>query len=257
MSASTQNQAMCGLLFLYEHVLGRPLDRLTVVRAARPKRLPVVLTRAEVGRILAELEGPPRLVCMLLYGSGLRVFEALGLRVKDVDLERREIRVRHGKGGRDRVTMVPGAAREGLRDQLARAAGVHRADVAAGFGRVSLPSALARKYPSAATDPGWQYVFPASARCVDDRDGAEKRHHLHESVIQRAVRAAVVGLGLAKPATPHTFRHAFATHLLEDGADVRTVQELLGHTSVETTMIDTHVLSRGGRGVRSPLDAQE
>jgi integron integrase len=256
-AASTQNQALCALLFLYDAVLRRPLDQLNIVRAARPKRLPVVLTRGEVDRLLGELEGSPRLVCLLLYGSGLRLFEALGLRVKDMDPERKEIRVRDGKGGKDRVTMIPTALVDALRDQLDRARSVHRADVAAGFGRVSLPTALARKYPNAATDPGWQYVFPASVRCVDDRDGLEKRHHLHESVIQRAVRAAVSRLGLTKHATPHTLRHAFATHLLEDGYDIRTVQELLGHADVETTMIYTHVLNRGGRGVRSPLDARE
>ncbi len=253
-SASTQNQALCALLFLYDVVLGRPLNELSVVRANRPKRLPVVLTRAEVRSVLGELEGTPRLVCTLLYGSGLRLFEALGLRLKDVDLGRKELRVRDGKGGKDRVTMTPAAAVDPLRAQMEEARRVHRSDVAAGCGRVSLPTALARKYPGAAADPGWQYVFPASARCVDDQDGLEKRHHLHESVIQRAVRAAVVKLGLAKHATPHTFRHAFATHLLEDGYDIRTVQELLGHQDVETTMIYTHVLNRGGKGVRSPLD---
>jgi integron integrase len=256
-SASTQNQALAALLFLYDDVLRRPLNQLSIVRAARTRRLPVVLSRDEVTRLLREIEGTPKLVCTLLYGSGLRLFEALGLRVQDLDLGRKEIRVRDGKGGKDRVTMIAEAAIEPLRHQLRHARSVHERDRTAGFGRVSLPGALARKYPSAATDAGWQFVFPASARGVDDRDGLEKRHHLHESAIQRAVRAAVVRLRLGKHATPHTFRHAFATHLLEDGYDIRTVQELMGHESVETTMIYTHALNRGGRGVRSPLDARE
>jgi integron integrase len=196
----------------------------------------------------------PRLVCTLLYGSGLRLFEALGLRTKDLDLARKELRVRDEKGGKDRVTMLPAAVVEPLRAQLEYARKAHQADVAAGFGRVPLPGVLARKYPTAVTDPAWQYVFPASARCVDDRDGLEKRYHLHESVVQRAVQDVVRKLRLDKHATPHTFRHAFATHLLEDGSDIRTVQELLGHESLETTMIDTHVLNRGAKAVRSPLD---
>jgi integron integrase len=254
-AASTQNQALAALLFLYEAVLDRPLDRIDgVIRAKRPERRPVILTRDEVRAILGALGGVPKLVCSLLYGSGLRVSEALGLRIHDVDVDRGELVVRDGKGQKDRVTVLPATAAVPIREQMAAAWRVHEADVAAGFGRVSLPSALARKYPAAPLEWGWQYVFPASVRCVDDRDGLEKRHHLHESVIQKAVRAAVGQLGLTKHATPHTFRHAFATHLLEDGYDIRTVQDLLGHADVETTMIYTHVLNRGGRGVKSPLD---
>ncbi len=253
-AASTQNQALAALLFLYGPVLGRPLDHLAVVRAKRPHRLPVVLSRAEVGRVLAELDGVPWLVSALLYGAGLRVVEALAARVRDVDLDRGELTVRDGKGWKDRVTVLPAALADPLRAQLGRARAAHAADLAAGCGRVSLPHALARKYPGADREWGWQYIFPASGRCVDPRDGAEKRHHQHESVIQRAVKAAVGRAGVAKHATPHTFRHAFATHLLEDGYDIRTVQELLGHDDVSTTMIYCHALNRGGRGVRSPLD---
>jgi integron integrase len=254
-SASTQNQAFSALLFLYQQVLEVEPGRIAgVVRARRPKRLPVVLTRDEVRRVLLGLEGVPRLVCGLLYGSGLRVLEGLRLRVKDVDFDRGELTVREGKGDKDRVTLLPEAVRDGLRRQLAAARRLHARDLADGFGRVWLPDALARKYPGADREWAWQYVFPAGRRGTDPRDGQVRRHHLHESVIQRAVRQAAAKAGVAKPITPHTFRHAFATHLLEDGHDIRTVQELLGHAHVETTMIYTHVLNRGGRGVRSPLD---
>ncbi len=254
-SASTQNQAFSAILFLYQKVLEVDPGRIAgVVRAVRPRRLPVVLTRPEVRAVLLRLEGTPRLVCGLLYGSGLRVLEGLRLRVKDIDFARGELTVRQGKGDKDRVTMLPAAVRPGLQRQLAGVRQLHERDLAEGFGRVALPEALARKYPNAEREWAWQYVFPAARRGVDPRDGQVRRHHLHETVIQRAVREAARRAGLTKPVTPHTFRHAFATHLLEDGHDIRTVQELLGHAQVETTMVYTHVLNRGGRGVRSPLD---
>lgn len=254
-AASTQNQGLAALLFLYEHVLVQPLNRIVgVVRARRPKRLPVVLTGEEVQVVLAGLEGEPLLVCLLLYGSGLRVQEGLQLRVKDLDFRRGEIVVREGKGQKDRVTMLPAALDEPLQEHLRGVRRRHEADLRAGLGQAPLPYALAQKYPNAAREWGWQWVFPASSHYVDSRTGIQHRHHLHESVVQKAVHEAVWRAGLAKPATPHAFRHSFATHLLESGYDIRTVQELLGHKDVRTTMIYTHVLNRGGRGVCSPLD---
>ena len=254
-SASTQNQALSALLFLYRTVLGRPPEALEgLVRARRPARLPVVLTRREVGLLLGEMRGVPRLMAALLYGAGLRLLECCHLRVKDVELERLELTVRDGKGRRDRVTLLPEKLREPLRRQLARTRRGHGADLALGRGSVALPDALVRKYPRAPWEWGWQWVFPATRTY---RDGATKelrRHHLHESVLQRAVREAVMRARLAKPASCHSLRHSFATHLLEAGYDIRTIQELLGHRDVSTTMIYTHVLNRGGRGVRSPLD---
>ncbi len=254
-AASTQNQALSALLFLYEHVLERPLNRLEgVVRARRPKRLPVVLTREEVEAVLVQLDGVGWLVCTLLYGSGMRLFEGLGLRVKDLDFGAREITIRDGKGQRDRVTMLPDALRQPLQDHLEAVREQHEADLKAGLGRAPLPDALARKYPNADREWGWQWVFPASSYYLERHTGIEHRHHVHESVIQKAVHEASRKAGLTKAATPHSFRHSFATHLLEDGYDIRTVQELLGHRDVKTTMIYTHVLNRGGRGVHSPLD---
>jgi len=261
-SAATQAQAAAALLFLYRQVLDRDVPELAgiarvlegVTRAKQPHRLPIVLSRDEVRRVLAVLEGTPRLVALLLYGSGLRLLEALELRVKDVDAERREIRLRRGKGGVDRVTVLPEAARGLLAEHLMGVKVLHDRDLGAGAGAVELPGALARKLLRAAWDWRWQWVFPASRLYHDRRTGERRRHHLHETMMQRALARAVERSGIAKRATCHTLRHCFATHLLEDGADIRTVQELLGHSDVRTTMIYTHVLNRGGHGVKSPAD---
>ncbi len=254
-SASTQGQALAALVFLYHDVLGRPLSELEgLVRARRPVRLPVVLTREEVSGILSHLDGAPRLVAETLYGTGMRLLESLRLRVQDVDFGLNQILVRDGKGQKDRRTMLPAALKDALRLQLEGARAAFEADVRDGVG-VTLPGALARKYPHAPFEWAWRYLFPAPTRGRDRDSGAAFRHHLHESVVQRAMRDAVRAAGLAKRATCHTLRHSFATHLLEDGYDIRTIQELLGHSDVATTMIYTHVLnSPGGRGVKSPLD---
>lgn len=254
-SASTQNQALSALLFLYRDVLARDLEWLDgVVRAKRPVRLPVVLSRAEAAALLGHLHGVPRLMASLLYGSGLRLLECCRLRVKDVDFDRREITVRDGKGRKDRVTMLPAGLAAPLAAQIERVRRQHAEDLRAGAGSVELPGALDRKYPRAAWEVGWQWVFPATRFYRHAETGRRRRHHLHESVLQRAVRQAALRAGIAKPATCHTLRHSFATHLLEAGYDIRTIQELLGHREVSTTMIYAHVLNRGGRGVRSPLD---
>jgi integron integrase len=253
-AASTQFQALCALLFLYAHVLGRPLDRLRVARAARPDRLPVILSRDEVRAVLDRLTGVPRLVGLLMYGGGLRVLEAVRVRVHHLDFDRAEVFVRAGKGGVDRRTLLPRAAADGLREHLARVRAQHDRDVAAGGGRVYLPEALARKYPHADREWGWQYVFPARSVSTDPRSGAVRRHHLSEQAVQKAVKAAAGAAGVGKPVTPHVFRHAFATHLIESGKDPRTVQTLLGHKSLETTMVYVHVLNQGGLGVQSPAD---
>ncbi len=253
-AASTQNQALCALLFLYQHVLGRPLNELKVVRANRTRRLPIVLNRNEVRALLANLDGTPRLIGVTLYGTGVRVLECMQLRVRDLDTVRNEIVVRQGKGDKDRVVPLPVALKTDLLAHLERVRAQHAADLEAGTGRVPLPDALARKYPNADRQWGWQWVFPATSHYTDRKTGVRHRHHLHESVIQKAFRTAVAAAGIAKHATPHALRHAFATHLIEDHTDIRTVQELLGHNSVETTMIYTHVLNRGGRGVQSPAD---
>ena len=256
-SASTQNQALCALLFLYRHVLGRTIDDLgDLVRARRPKRLPVVLTRGEVQSVLAELEGDKWLIASLLYGSGLRLMECLRLRVKDVDFERREIVVRDGKGAKDRVTMLPETLEKPLREHLRAVRRIHDEDVAEGWGRAPLPQALGRKYPAAGREWPWQWVFPQQRRWRNQRTGEQGRHHVHPTIVQRAVKTAVRRAGIAKPASCHTLRHSFATHLLEAGYDIRTIQELLGHKDVSTTMIYTHVLNRGGRAVQSPIDVQ-
>jgi integron integrase len=255
-SASTQNQAQSALLFLYKDVLGEELPWLDgVERAKKPVRLPVVLTREEVFSLLRGLHGTHQLIGRLLYGTGMRILEAMRLRVKDIEFERRAVVVRDGKGGKDRITVLPEILVIPLRQQLRRAHKVHQRDLAEGFGRVYLPHALARKYPAADRDWAWQYVFPTAARSRDPRSGVVRRHHISDQAFQRAMKQAVRDSGLSKPATPHTLRHSFATHLLESGYDIRTVQELLGHSDVSTTMIYTHVLNRGGRGVVSPLDS--
>jgi integron integrase len=253
-SASTQTQALAALLFLYRHVLQQELPWMAeVVRAPARPRVPVVLTREEVRRVVRKLAGTERLIVALLYGSGLRLLEALQMRVKDVDLDQNQIVVRGGKGDKDRVTMLPQSLKAELRRHLEDVRELHQQDLARGAGAVNLPSALAAKYPNAEREWVWQWVFPATRLGVRG-DGGQRRHHLHESAVQRAVTRAVREADIGKRATCHTFRHSFATHLLEDGYDIRTVQELLGHNDVSTTMIYTHVLNRGAFGVRSPAD---
>lgn len=258
-SASTQAQALSALVFLYRHVLDDPLPWIDdIVRASRPRKLPVVLSREEVGSVLGAMKGTACLVASLLYGGGLRLLEALRLRIKDVDFAARLLIVREGKGAKDRRTMLPDSLQQRLRAQIELVRRIHRKDVEAGRGEVWLPDALARKYVNAGRELGWQYLFPASRPAIDPRSGVERRHHLDESAVQRAVKDAVRETGINKHAGCHTLRHSFATHLLEDGYDIRTIQELLGHADVKTTMIYTHVLqATGGRAVRSPLDGLE
>lgn len=254
-SASTQSQAKSALLFLYREVLGVELPWLDeVVSAKAAKRLPVVLTQTEVRRLLGGTSGTMGLIIALLYGTGMRLMEGLRLRVKDVEFARREIIVREGKGNKDRVTVLPENLILPLQRHLEKVKALHERDLEAGAGAVYLPDALAVKYPNAARSWGWQYVFPSSVRSVDPRTGMERRHHVHEASVQRAVREAARLADIHKPVTPHVLRHSFATHLLQAGYDIRTVQELLGHKDVSTTMIYTHVLNKGGRGVVSPLD---
>ena len=254
-SASTQSQALSALLFLYQHVLQRPLDRIEgVIRARRPKQLPVVLTRAEIHRIIERLEGAYRLVALLQYGAGLRLLECLQLRVKDLDGGNNVIVVRHGKGGKDRRTVYPASVKPALREHVRAVLALHRRDLARGFGGAPLPGALQRRAPAISREFCWQFVFPASGLCPDPHTGQPVRWHLHESAASRAFRAAVRESGIGKRATTHSLRHSFATHLLEAGSDIRTIQELLGHESVETTMVYTHVLNSGRLAVRSPLD---
>jgi integron integrase len=255
-AASTQNQALAALVFLYRNVLDAPLPELDQVeRARKPARLPVVLSREEVRAVLAELHGVHAVVGGLLYGAGLRLLEALRLRIKDVDFDLHALLVREGKGAKDRITVLPDALTSSLRRQIDAVRAVHLGDLATGHGSVYLPHALARKYPAAARSWEWQYLFPAARLSVDPRSGDVRRHHLSPAAMQKAMTAAVRRSGLSKRASCHTLRHSFATHLLEAGYDIRTVQELLGHQDVRTTMIYTHVLNRGGRAVRSPLDA--
>ena len=251
-SASTQNQALSALLFLYRYVLDRDIGDLGgVIRARKPKRLPVVMTREEVKAVLDHLEGEKWLMASLMYGSGLRLMECLRLRVQDVDFAGNQITVRDGKGS---VTMLPETVKQPLRRHLKKVRAIHEKDRATGYGRVSMPYALARKYPNAGSEWRWQWVFPQANRWINTRTAEEGRHHVHQSIIQDAVKDSVRRVGMTKRASCHTFRHSFATHLLEDGYDIRTVQELLGHKDVRTTMVYTHVLNRGGQGVRSPVD---
>ena len=254
-SASTQNQALSALLFLYRHVIGREVGDLgEVIRARKPTRLPVVMTREEVKAVLANLTGDKWLMASLMYGAGLRLMECLRLRVQDIDFSRNEILVRDGKGAKDRITMLPESLKIPLQEHLKKVKAIHERDLADGWGRVQMPTALDRKYPNAPKDWRWQWVFPQENRWINPKTKEQGRHHVDESLVQKAVRDAVAKAGLTKRATCHTFRHSFATHLLEGGYDIRTVQELLGHSDVKTTMIYTHVLNRGPAGVRSPVD---
>jgi len=254
-SASTQNQALAALLFLYRHVIGREVGELgEVIRARRPARLPLVMTREETKAVLANLTGERWLMASLMYGSGLRLTECLRLRVQDIDFSGKEILIRDGKGAKDRITMLPQALKAPLQEHLKKVKAIHERDLAEEWGRVQMPDAIDRKYPNSPKEWRWQWVFPQEHRWKNSRTGEQGRHHVDESLIQKAVRDAVVKAGLTKRATCHTFRHSFATHLLEGGYDIRTVQELLGHSDVKTTMVYTHVLNRGPAGVRSPID---
>ena len=254
-SASTQTQALCAIVFLYRHVLNKDIGLLEgLIRAKKPKRLPVVLTKQEVKAAIGLLEGDKWLMGMLLYGAGLRLMECLRLRVQDIDFSRNEIMVRDGKGAKDRITMLPELIKKPLQDHLRDVKAIHEKDLAEGWGRVLMPDALDRKYPNAPMDWRWQWVFPQENRWKNTTTGQQGRHHVHETIFQRAVKDAVHKANVVKHAGCHTFRHSFATHLLESGYDIRTIQELLGHKDVSTTMIYTHVLSKGGHGVRSPID---
>jgi integron integrase len=253
-AASTQNQAFNALLFLYREILHQPLGQVQALRADRPVRVPVVLTVDEVREVITRMSGTPQLVAKLLYGSGLRLMEALRLRVQDVDFGMKQVTVRDGKGAKDRFTVLAEGVIPPLREHLERVRRLHEKELAAGGGSVYLPGALERKYPNAAREWRWQYVFPARDLSTDPRSGAIQRHHLDETTLHRAIKAAVAGAGIAKNVGSHTFRHSFATHALQRGADIRTIQELLGHNDVSTTMIYTHVLRQGGSGMKSPLD---
>lgn len=254
-ASSTQNQALNAIVFLYKHVLRIDLgDFGPMERARRPERLPTVMTKTEIGRVLSGMSGVYGLMAKLIYGGGLRLMECVRLRVKDIDFERNQVIVRYGKGMKDRMTMLPEQLKPFLLEHLGRVKTLHEQDLHKGLGRVYLPFALERKYPSAGREWGWQYVFPSERISQDPRSGTMRRHHINESGLQRAVQKAARSAGLTKPISPHTFRHSFATHLLEAGYDIRTVQELLGHKDVSTTMIYTHVIKKGGMGVQSPLD---
>ncbi|MGY6275903.1 integron integrase [Methylomonas sp. MgM2] len=254
-AASTQNQAMNALIFLYKQVLNKPLEkRIDAIRSNKNRRIPVVLSPDEVKRILARLEGVPQLVVKLLYGSGLRITEAVRLRVQDIDFSYKQITVRSGKGDKDRVTTFAASLGPLLQNHLEKVKAIHLQDLMDGFGAVYLPHALAKKYPNAERAWGWQYVFPARSLSEDPLSGLTRRHHVDQSLINKAIRAAVRQVGIDKRVSAHTFRHSFATHLLQRGTDIRTIQALLGHNDLETTMIYTHVLNQGGQGVTSPLD---
>ncbi|MBN1412688.1 MAG: integron integrase [Spirochaetales bacterium] len=255
-SSSTQNQALAAILFLYRHVLNQNVDELgEIIRAKKARRLPVVMSWDEVKRVFANLEGVFLLAAKLMYGTGLRLMECLELRVQDIDFYRKEITVHNGKGAKDRVTMLPEALIQPLQDHLAEVKTLHGQDISEGWGCVVMPAALDRKYPNGSAEWPWQWVFPQERRWIDRSTGRQGRHHMDESVLQRHVHSAVIKAGLTKRISCHTFRHSFATHLIESGYDIRTVQELLGHSSVKTTMIYTHVLNRGPSGVRSPMDS--
>lgn len=254
-AASTQNQALCAIVFLYKQVLDKPLGTFdNLQRASKPKRLPVVLSAKEARRILANMEGDARLMSELLYGSGFRQSECLRLRVKDIDFEFNQIWVRNGKGKKDRTTVLPEISKEKLKNQIKRVKLLHQKDLDKGFGKVVLPKALSKKYPNMPKEFGWQYLFPSSRRSRDPRSGVTQRYHKSSSYLHKAIKTAVSKTNVIKKVSSHTFRHSFATHLLQDGYDIRTVQELLGHKNVSTTMIYTHVLKKGGQGVKSPID---
>ena len=254
-SASTQNQALSALLFLYRHVLNREIGELRdVIRARKPKRLPVVLPKDEVKTVIGNLKGDKWIMANLMYGAGLRLMECLRLRVQDIDFASNQITVRDGKGSKDRLTMLPKVVKQPLREHLKNVRSTHQKDLSEGYGSVFMPYALASKYPNAATEWGWQFVFPQDNRFINKTTGEQGRYHVHETTVQRTVKEAVRKTDITKRASSHTFRHSFATHLLADGYDIRTVQELLGHKDVKTTMIYTHVLNRGGKGVISPAD---
>ncbi|MGA1870593.1 MAG: integron integrase [bacterium] len=254
-AASTQNQALCAIVFLYKHVLKQQLGDIgDMIWAKKPKKLPVVLTKEEVKAVLGYLDDTKWIMTMLLYGSGLRLMECLRLRVKDVDFDYNQIVVRDTKGNVDRVTMLPQGVKKPLKHYREKVKRIHEADLKKGYGAVYLPYALEKKYPHANREWGWQYIFPASQISIDPRSGSKRRHHVHEAVLQRAIKVALRKAGIVKHASSHSFRHSFATHLLEDGYDIRTIQELLGHKDVKTTMIYAHVLNRGGRGIESPAD---
>lgn len=254
-SASTQNLALCSIVFLYKHVLKKKIGELELIRAKKAKKLPTVLSRKEVKAIISLLSGVNWIMANLLYGAGLRLMECVRLRVKDIDFENSCIIVRDGKGNKDRVTVLPEKLKKKLQEHLLKVEKLHQKDLLEGFGTVYLPYALGKKYPNANKEPGWQYVFPAAQISIDKRTGIKRRHHIDESVLQKAVKVAVSKAGIKKSASCHTFRHSFATHLLEDGYDIRTVQDLLGHESLNTTMIYTHVMKKGGLGVKSPADS--
>jgi integron integrase len=254
-SASTQNQALSAIVFLYKYVLGMDIVvPAGISRPGRPERIPTVLSHREALQVIADMEGTNQLIAKLLYGSGLRIMECVRLRVKDLDFDNHQIVVRNGKGEKDRVTILPDSLCEALKSQLEMASALHKRDLKEGYGEVYLPHALERKYLNASKEFAWQYVFPASVRSIDPLSKRTRRHHLDPTVIQKAVRQAATKAGINKLVSPHTFRHSFATHLLQNGYDIRTVQELLGHKDVKTTMIYTHVLQRGGLAVKSPLD---